>query len=63
MRACVLTVTLLAWSAPPLKWRNIGPNRGGRSLATAGSPAGPHEYYFGAVGGGLWKRNQSTSAW
>ena len=38
-----------------LKWRNIGPNRGGRSIAVAGSAARPLEYYFGAVGGGLWK--------
>ena len=39
----------------PLKWRNIGPLRGGRSIAVAGSMARPLEYYFGAVGGGLWK--------
>ena len=36
-----------------LKWRNIGPNRGGRSIASAGSAARPLEYYFGATGGGL----------
>src|ERR1051326_755734 len=39
-----------------LHWRNIGPNRGGRSIAVAGSSARPFEYYFGAVGGGLWKK-------
>ena len=38
-----------------LKWRNIGPNTGGRVLAVAGSAARPNEYYFGATGGGLWK--------
>ena len=38
-----------------LKWRNIGPNRGGRSLGASGSPGRPNEYYFGATGGGLWK--------
>ena len=38
-----------------LKWRSIGPNRGGRSIAVAGSTARPLEYYFGATGGGLWK--------
>ena len=37
-----------------LKWRNIGPNRGGRSLGCTGSPGRPNEYYFGATGGGLW---------
>ena len=38
-----------------LRWRNVGPNRGGRSIAVAGSAARPLEYYFGATGGGLWK--------
>ena len=37
-----------------LKWRNIGPLRGGRSLGASGSPGRPNEYYFGATGGGLW---------
>ena len=38
-----------------MAWRNIGPTRGGRSLGVAGSPGRKQEYYFGAVGGGLWK--------
>ena len=38
-----------------LQWRNVGPARGGRSTAGAGSDARPMEYYFGATGGGLWK--------
>lgn len=46
-----------------LKWRNIGPNRGGRSLASAGSPTRPLEYYFGAVGGGLWKTMDGGTSW
>jgi photosystem II stability/assembly factor-like uncharacterized protein len=46
-----------------LKWRNIGPNRGGRSLTAAGSAARPYEYYFGAVGGGLWKTTDGGTAW
>ncbi|GAA3999996.1 WD40/YVTN/BNR-like repeat-containing protein [Sphingomonas humi] len=46
-----------------LKWRNIGPNRGGRSIAAAGSTARPLEYYFGAVGGGLWKTNDGGTSW
>ena len=39
-----------------MNWRNIGPNRGGRSLGIAGSSKRKLEYYFGAVGGGLWKK-------
>jgi photosystem II stability/assembly factor-like uncharacterized protein len=46
-----------------LKWRNIGPNRGGRSLACAGSPSRPLEYYFAAVGGGLWKTVDGGIRW
>ncbi len=47
----------------PLKWRSIGPLRGGRSLAVAGSPSRPLEYYFGAVGGGLWKTVDGGTTW
>lgn len=46
-----------------LKWRNIGPNRGGRSLTISGSDARPLEYYFGAVGGGLWKTTDGGNTW
>jgi len=46
-----------------LKWRSIGPQRGGRSIASAGSDARPLEYYFGAVGGGLWKTTDGGTTW
>ncbi|WP_099573088.1 WD40/YVTN/BNR-like repeat-containing protein [Maribacter sp. 4U21] len=46
-----------------LEWRNIGPNRGGRSLGSAGSPSRPNEYYFGATGGGLWKTVDGGTEW
>ncbi|MFK5890745.1 MAG: glycosyl hydrolase [Flavobacteriaceae bacterium] len=46
-----------------LKWRNIGPKRGGRSLGSAGSPGRPNEYYFGATGGGLWKTTDGGNEW
>jgi photosystem II stability/assembly factor-like uncharacterized protein len=46
-----------------LKWRNIGPNRGGRSQAAAGSARRPLEYYFGATGGGLWKTTNGGVKW
>ena len=46
-----------------LKWRSIGPARGGRSIACAGSTNRPFEYYFGAVGGGLWKTTDSGLTW
>jgi photosystem II stability/assembly factor-like uncharacterized protein len=46
-----------------MTWRNIGPNRGGRSLAIAGSSRRRTEYYFGAVGGGLWKTIDGGFTW
>src|SRR5688500_16699575 len=44
-------------------WRNIGPNVGGRSLTVVGSAKRPAEYYFGAVGGGLWKTTSAGTEW
>lgn len=44
-------------------WRNIGPDRGGRSIATTGVTGRPEEGYFGAVGGGLWKTTDSGENW
>lgn len=49
------------WGA--LRWRNVGPNRGGRSIECAGSPSRPNEYYFGATGGGLWKTGDGGMSW
>lgn len=46
-----------------LRWDNVGPLRGGRSTAVAGSDARPNEYYFGATGGGLWKTTDGGMNW
>ena len=46
-----------------LRWRNLGPARGGRSIAVAGSDARPYEYYMGATGGGLWKTTDAGTSW
>ena len=46
-----------------LSWRSIGPARGGRSQAVAGSSSRPLEYYFGATGGGLWKTTDGGVTW
>jgi photosystem II stability/assembly factor-like uncharacterized protein len=45
------------------KWRNIGPDRGGRSIAASGVVGRPNEAYFGAVGGGLWKTTDGGENW
>ena len=49
------------WSS--MEWRNVGPSRGGRSTAAAGSVERPLEYYFGATGGGLWKTTDGGLTW
>jgi photosystem II stability/assembly factor-like uncharacterized protein len=46
-----------------LRWRSIGPARGGRSIAVAGSASRRDEYYFGATGGGLWKTTDGGLTW
>ncbi len=48
---------------PPLEWRSIGPDRGGRSIAVAGHRDRPFEYFFGATGGGLFKTTDGGSSW
>jgi photosystem II stability/assembly factor-like uncharacterized protein len=45
------------------RWRNLGPDRGGRSIAVAGVIGRPDEAYFGAVGGGLWKTTDGGENW
>ena len=46
-----------------LRWRNIGPFRGGRSVAVAGSASQPNVYYFGSVGGGVYKTTDGGENW
>src|ERR1035437_2900383 len=46
-----------------LRFRQIGPFRGGRSVAVAGVPSQPDTYYFGAVGGGVFKTTDSGLSW
>jgi photosystem II stability/assembly factor-like uncharacterized protein/DNA-binding FrmR family transcriptional regulator len=46
-----------------MKWRLIGPFRGGRALAVTGVPSQPHTYYFGAVSGGVWKTMDGGITW
>ncbi len=46
-----------------MRWRTVGPARGGRSLAVGGSDARPMEYWFGATGGGAWKTTDGGNNW
>jgi photosystem II stability/assembly factor-like uncharacterized protein len=49
------------WKA--LRWREVGPYRGGRAAAVAGVPADRATYYFGSAGGGVWKSTDAGRAW
>src|SRR5438874_2077126 len=46
-----------------MKWRQIGPFRGGRALAVTGVAGAPETYYFGAVAGGVWKTQNGGLTW
>ena len=47
----------------PLKYRNIGPFRGGRSVTSVGVIGDPLTYYMGTTGGGLWKTSDAGQRW
>jgi photosystem II stability/assembly factor-like uncharacterized protein len=46
-----------------LHWRSIGPFRGGRSVGAAGVAGDGRTFYFGAVGGGVWKTENAGRTW
>lgn len=46
-----------------MKWRLVGPFRGGRSLSAVGVPGNPSLFYFGSVGGGVWKTTDAGNTW
>ncbi len=63
-----LTIAAIAQPVPAelvngLKWRLIGPFRGGRAVAVAGVPGSPATFYFGAVNGGIWKTTDAGVVW
>jgi len=47
----------------PMKFRNIGPFRGGRSVTASGVVGDPLTYYMGTTGGGLWKTSNAGQQW
>jgi len=46
-----------------MRWRNVGPSRGGRVTAVTGVAGQPLVYYFGGTGGGLWKTENAGNSW
>ena len=46
-----------------LRWRNVGPSRGGRVTAIAGVRSQPCTFYMGGTGGGVWKTQNCGESW
>jgi photosystem II stability/assembly factor-like uncharacterized protein len=46
-----------------MRWRMIGPHRGGRTKASAGIPSRPYTFYIGVVNGGVWKTTDAGRVW
>jgi len=46
-----------------MQWRLVGPFRAGRALTAVGVPGNPSLYYFGSVGGGVWKSENAGQTW
>jgi photosystem II stability/assembly factor-like uncharacterized protein len=71
LRCAVLPILLsaaVAQSVSPelfngLKWRLIGPFRGGRAVAVAGVPGDSTTFYFGGVDGGVWQTTDAGTVW
>jgi photosystem II stability/assembly factor-like uncharacterized protein len=76
-RSALLLLTLLLPTTTPaltaatfdpeqygaMQWREVGPFRGGRSAAVEGIASQPNTYYFGSVGGGVWKTIDGGETW
>ena len=67
---CLLSLFLLIAAAAThgqhfegMKYRNVGPTRGGRVTAVAGTVAAPSTFYLGASGGGIWKTEDYGTSW
>src|SRR5271167_2667777 len=72
MWSCAVIVALAASAAAQpyneaqfkgMKWRDIGPFRGGRVIAVTGIPGVPFTYYFGGVAGGVWRTTNGGVSW
>jgi photosystem II stability/assembly factor-like uncharacterized protein len=64
---CLLAASVAtAWDESDLeglKWREVGPYRGGRSAAVTGIPQERETFYFGSAGGGVWKTTNGGGKW
>ena len=66
--ASLAPVALLAQQVDPklydgIRWRLIGPFRGGKATMASGVPGNPAVYYFGTAGSGVWKTVDGGQVW
>jgi photosystem II stability/assembly factor-like uncharacterized protein len=70
--ALTLAPSTFAQAKPPaypesvigsMRYRLVGPFRGGRSAAVTGVPGKPHLFYFGSTGGGVWRTTDGGATW
>ncbi len=69
----ILSASIFAAAAPAqqyppsmfqeMRWRNVGPFRGGRTRALAGVPSQPNVFYIGGVDSGVWKSDDFGETW
>src|SRR6058998_2211560 len=62
----LLCAALMAYGETPydsLRWRLVGPFRGGRVVAVTGVPGEPEHFYFGSVNGGVWETRDAGRTW
>ena len=68
---CLFAHVMAAAAASPLdphmfdamRWRLVGPFRGGRTVTATGVPGSPNRFYFGSVGGGVWRTDNAGRTW
>ena len=68
LRVLLLLISVSCFAQQPdlsqaLRWRNVGPYRGGRTRSVAGIPSQPNVFYIGVVNGGVWKTDDYGRTW
>src|SRR3954471_24946875 len=59
----LLTCPVFAQQMPDLRWRMIGPFRGGRTRAVTGVAGQPNIFYIAQVNGGIWRSDDAGRTW